>query len=293
MFTWWAPIVAAITAAFVETIPIKLDDNVSVPFAAGAIMALATTVDTQALQFARPVLSDRLAWAVVINVTMAMAVQLAGSLTWTGAITGTLIGIVIYLGLRPRRMDPAASHLRQRGRQFPRGTRSSKMIRGIAEGREGRRGAGNAIANCVVGAIGAWLMIVEPSDMRGALVLSAGLIAGASDTVASEIGKAFGGVPRVFPSFRPAAAGTPGAISAIGTLAGLTAAVVMSLYAGAYLPGGSAIMLPVVIGATAGAFAESALATQFERDGVLNNDVLNFLNTGVAALVAVGVSSWV
>jgi uncharacterized protein (TIGR00297 family) len=291
MFTWWAPVAAAIVAGLVETIPVKLDDNVSVPLVAGAVMALATTVDAQALQFARTVLSDRLAWAVVINVTMAMAVQLAGSLTWTGAITGMLIGIVIYLGaglsgwiLLLLSFVSAVVSSRVGLKQ--------KMIRGIAEAREGRRGAGNAIANCVVGAIGAWLMIVEPSDIRGALVLSAGLIAGASDTVASEIGKAFGGVPRVFPSFQPTAPGTPGAVSAIGTLAGLTAAVVMSLYAGAYLPGGSAIMLPVVIGATAGAFVESALATQFERDGVLNNDVLNFLNTGVAALVAVGVSSW-
>jgi uncharacterized membrane protein len=52
-------------------------------------------------------------------------------------------------------------------------------------------------------------------------------------------------------------------------------------------------MLPVVIGATAGAFAESALATRFEHDGVLNNDALNFLNTAVAAAVAVAVSRMV
>jgi uncharacterized protein (TIGR00297 family) len=291
MFTWWAPIAAAVVAAFIETIPVKLDDNLSVPFTAGAVLALATTIDAQALQFARHVLSDRLAWAVIINVVMGVAVTLAGSVTWTGAVAGTLIGIVIYLGaglagwiLLLLAFASAVASSRVGLKQ--------KMIRGIAEERDGRRGAGNAIANCAVGAIGAWLMIVEPSDIRGALVLSAGLIAGASDTVASEIGKAFGGVPRVFPSFQPVAAGTPGAVSAIGTLAGLTAAVVMSLYAGVFLPGGSAIMLPVVIGATAGAFAESALATHFERDGVLNNDVLNFLNTGVAAVVAVGVSSW-
>jgi uncharacterized protein (TIGR00297 family) len=118
------------------------------------------------------------------------------------------------------------------------------------------------------------------------------LIAGASDTVASEIGKAFGGVPREFPSFRAVPAGTPGAVSAVGTLAGFTAAVVLSLIAGASLPGGSAIMLPAVAGATGGAFAESALATRFEADGILNNDMLNFLNTAVAAFIAVGVSAW-
>ena len=40
-------------------------------------------------------------------------------------------------------------------------------------------------------------------------------------------------------------------------------------------------------GATAGAFAESALAASLEAPGIVNNDVLNFTNTAVAAAVAV------
>ena len=35
-----------------------------------------------------------------------------------------------------------------------------------------------------------------------------------------------------------------------------------------------------------GAFVESALATQFESRGILNNDALNFINTLVAAFVS-------
>ncbi len=48
-----APIVAAIVAGFVETIPIRLDDNISVPATAGAVLWLAGQVDQAALAVAR------------------------------------------------------------------------------------------------------------------------------------------------------------------------------------------------------------------------------------------------
>jgi uncharacterized membrane protein len=45
-------------------------------------------------------------------------------------------------------------------------------------------------------------------------------------------------------------------------------------------------VLPVVDAATAGALVESALGATLEEPGILNNDMLNFVNTAVAAAVA-------
>ena len=45
-------------------------------------------------------------------------------------------------------------------------------------------------------------------------------------------------------------------------------------------------LVPIVAGATVGAFVESALGATLEAPGIVNNDVLNFLNTTVAAAVA-------
>ncbi len=53
----------------------------------------------------------------------------------------------------------------------------------------------------------------------------AALAAGASDTVASEIGKAWGRRTFLFPSFKPVRPGTSGAVSLEGTAAGLVAAL--------------------------------------------------------------------
>jgi uncharacterized membrane protein len=49
-------------------------------------------------------------------------------------------------------------------------------------------------------------------------------------------------------------------------------------------------MLPVVVGATAGALVESAFAATLEGPGILNNDMLNFINTAVAAAVALALA---
>jgi len=45
-------------------------------------------------------------------------------------------------------------------------------------------------------------------------------------------------------------------------------------------------IITVVVAATAGAVVESALGATLEAPGILNNDLLNFINTSVAAAVA-------
>jgi len=50
------------------------------------------------------------------------------------------------------------------------------------------------------------------------------------------------------------------------------------------------LTLVVVVAATAGAFVESVLGATLEGPGILNNDMLNFINTAVAALMAIALA---
>jgi uncharacterized protein (TIGR00297 family) len=118
----------------------------------------------------------------------------------------------------------------------------------------------------------------------------AALVAGASDTVASEIGKAWGRRTFLVTSAKRVPPGTSGAMSLEGTAAGIIAAALLALAA---VPPGlipATLVFAVVIAATAGALVESALGATLEHRGILNNDVLNFVNTSVAAFVAVELS---
>ena len=91
-------------------------------------------------------------------------------------------------------------------------------------------------------------------------------------------------------SFGRVKPGTPGAMSLEGTAAGLlTAFGLAALAVWLGLIGGGTIVA-VVVGATAGAVVESVLAATLEEPGVLNNDLLNFINTAVAAAVALAIA---
>jgi uncharacterized protein (TIGR00297 family) len=83
--------------------------------------------------------------------------------------------------------------------------------------------------------------------------------------------------------------GTPGAMSLEGTAAGLLASLALAaIGAGLGLIPASAILI-VVAAATVGALVESALGATLEGPGILNNDMLNFINTAVAAAVALAI----
>jgi len=71
-----------------------------------------------------------------------------------------------------------------------------------------------------------------------------------------------------------------------GTVAGLVAAFGLAAFAVWLGEITSAMVVAVVAGAVVGAGAESALGATLEGQGVLNNDTLNFINTAVAAALA-------
>ena len=156
---------------------------------------------------------------------------------------------------------------------------------GIEEERGGRRGAANAIANCGVAAIAAIAAITTPYSFKAVVALAAALIAGGSDTVASEIGKAWGRSTFLVTTLSRVKPGTSGAMSLEGTAAGLLGATALAAFAAWLGPLTGDLILPVVAAATIGALVESVLGATLEGPGFVNNDVLNFINTAVAASV--------
>jgi uncharacterized protein (TIGR00297 family) len=288
-FTIAAPLAAALAAALVETIPIRLDDNVSVPATAAVVLWLGSLMSFGSIDATSAAVLAALPWAIGVNVATAWLGYRVRTVTLSGAIGGALVGSIIYAGAGVGAWVLLfvtfiiASAVSRLGLQ-------RKVMLGIAEDRGGRRGAGNAVANCGVAALAAIAVATTPYTSQAMLALTAALTAGGSDTVASEIGKAFGRSTFLVTSLARVKPGTPGAISLEGTAAGLVAAfalgavgLALGLIPGAALPA-------VVLAATAGALVESALGATLEGPGILNNDMLNFINTAVAAVVALAIA---
>ncbi len=285
LFSIWAPVLAAIVAGLVETLPIGVDDNLSVPASAGAVLWFVAQFN-----WVGPAnnLALDLTIGVIVSIPLALVAWRAGNLTAGGALVGVLFASVIYAGLYLAGLLVLAIALALT-LLSSRAGRSRKAALSGEEARGERRGIGNIVANCLVGTLGAVLELFSFDwglELTGAWFV-AGIAAGASDTVASEIGKAWGGTPRSFPTWHPVPPGTPGAASIVGTLAGVLAAALMVAPAAAMLLIPSTFVLPIVLACTCAAFIESALATRFEADGILDNNTLNFLNTAAAAALAV------
>jgi len=284
LFVVAAPVVAAIAAGFVESIPVRMDDNISVPFAAGSVLWLASLCSAEALRHAQPALIAAAPWAIAVNAIVSWLGYRARTVTLSGMLGGALVGLVIYA------CAGGAAWLFLFLTFFVATVTSKlglrrKMLLGIAEERGGRRGAGNAFANCGVAAAAAIAAVLTPFHAEALLAFTAALTAGGSDTVASEIGKAWGRSTFLVTTLGRVKPGTPGAMSLEGTAAGVVAALGLAAVGSALGLIPSVSVLPVVVAATAGALVESALGATLEGPGILNNDMLNFINTAVAATV--------
>lgn len=174
--------------------------------------------------------------------------------------------------------------------------RARKETMGIAEGPQGRK-ASQVAANLGVAVLasvplGLARVYFVPGALGGTpmrLALAAALAEAAADTLSSEFGEVLGGDPRLITTLRPVAAGTDGAVSPAGTLAGVVGAVLVSVAAALALNFTSGQGALVALAAIAGFIIDSLLGALFERRGWLNNDAVNFLSglaaAGIAALI--------
>ena len=178
------------------------------------------------------------------------------------------------------------------------GSRRKERL-GTAEKHMGR-GAAQVAAN-----LGLAALLFEPSfrsmiidahwlsrsGMASAAILVLGLAAlaeAAADTVSSEIGQVLGGQPRMITSLRKVDAGTDGAISLAGTLAGAIAAGLVASAGMWALHGDRSMLMASWAGGVFGLVFDSWLGATLERRGWLNNDAVNFLSTISAAAFALG-----
>jgi uncharacterized protein (TIGR00297 family) len=169
-----------------------------------------------------------------------------------------------------------------------------KARKGLAQEDRGRRGSKHALANCGT-ALGLSIAIAafpEHSATFG-LGIAAAFGTALSDTLGSEIGQLYGRTPFLPTTFRRVAPGTEGAISLEGTLAGVAGSLVMGAIgwgSGIYGIAGVAF---VAVGAFVGTLVESYVGAIWGQDARIGNEAMNFLNTVVGAVVAMGLWVWI
>jgi uncharacterized protein (TIGR00297 family) len=290
---WWllaAPALAAIVAGFVETAPIRLNDNISVPATAAIVLWSLSAIDAASLASSVPVIASRLAPALAVNFAAAFLGWRARTVTIPGAIAGFAIGVAIFLGTGWQGWTLLIVSFVCVAVATRAGFRRKALV-GIAEERGGRRGPGNAIANT---GISAWAALIALGMAHAGLprlaMVAAGVTA-SSDTIASEVGKAWGKTTWLVVGWRRVAPGTSGAVSLEGTLAGIVSSIGLAGLAAALGLISTPMVGAVAIAATLASLAEGALGATLEGPGILDNNALNFVNSALGAGVALFLGS--
>jgi len=279
----------ALVGALVESAPIRLDDNATVPLVAGAFMFCVCFVERSALDSNLPYLGRRILLAVVISLALAGLAWGLKLVTPSGALSGFLLGVAVYLGYGYKSfllmftfflMGSAATRLGY----------ARKAARGVAEKRGGARSWREALANSLAGAFFSILVITTHHEGAFLIALIAAFAEAAGDTVSSEIGQWISPRAYLITTFRPVPAGQDGGVSVGGSLAGfLASALVVALGYGMGLcgRGGAALALS---GAVAGNLLDSVLGATLERRGLVTNGIVNFAGSSFAGGLALAIA---
>jgi uncharacterized protein (TIGR00297 family) len=278
----WVLIVGAAisVAAWVETLPGLVDDNLSVPLAAALSARFVHQALLTPLHF--PV---GFQWAAMAILLLGAAAFASRRMDGPGTFLGCLLATAIWLGAGWPALSALATFFLL-GSLASHWGRASKQSWGLAQERNGRRSLRHALANGGAPAAAALVAVLFPlwqGPCRAAVW--AALACALADTTASELGTLWGRrFVHVF-SLRPAPRGQDGAISMAGTLAGTLAATTLAGLALAWGMSPMAAARLILLGAF-GSWLDSALGALGQRRGWLTGDSVNFLSCAATALIA-------
>lgn len=303
---WFLPALAAlaaVAATCAEGLGIQGRDNLWVPLTAGAVVYAGYVWLT-------PDQVLGLGLGAVLALLIGLAAWLRGSLTPSGVLGAVLTGSLVFgfggwaPGLALVGFFVSSSLI---SRLFRR--RKAEVERDYAK--SGARDIGQALANGGVAALACAAYGLTGSAAWLAAALGAIAVANA-DTWATELGVLSLATPRLITTFRAAPAGSSGAVSAVGTLASVAGALLVSALAALVetrwltalwaltLAGLAGSLLDSILGATVqGVYRCPACGRETERQvhgcgsatewvrgwPWLGNDLVNLLSTVVGAAI--------
>ena len=248
--------------------------------------------------------------ALGISIAFASAVLYLKAATPAGALCGGMICLILlyWTGALPGSLAKTA--VSPLGVLFvltylaTKAGKRQKAKAGLSEGKRGRT-ASQVIANLGFAAVccSPWMATLVGYGMAFCCASTLGiaaiwiewtmkvmclaaLVEATADTVSSEIGQAYGGPPVLLLSLTRVEPGTDGAVSLLGTGAGIVGGCVVAVVGVWAMQLNVNAALVAVSAGTLGLFFDSLLGATVERRGWLGNDLVNFASTVFAGVSA-------
>ncbi len=221
---------------------------------------------------------------VVLSAGVFLSVK-AKKLTLPAALTAALLGVCLYLGAGYYGILMAAVLFLLSALATSNKTGIKEAL-GVAEKNKGQRTAAQVLANVGTAGLMGLLCFFYPVKIDlFRLMMAASLASAAADTISSETGTVYGTRFYNIITLKKDRQGLDGVISLEGTLFGLAASTIIALvYAFSF--GWKTDFWWIILAGTIGNLADSILGATLERKGYLRNNMVNFLNTVIAAAAA-------
>lgn len=276
-----APLAAALAGAFIESAPLRLNDNFTVPLGSAFFLYSLYLVRWDLLAQRSGELILGFAAGLALSLLLGLPSLAAGWVSRSGFVAGLALGAIIYgfTGINGFLLLALFFLLGSLSTRL----RLARIGRLRQETRKGLRGWREAFGNC---SLPAYLAFLAAATEQGALfraAFAAAIATAAADTVSGEIGQLLSRRPRLITNLKPVPAGTDGAVSLAGLLAGIAAALAISSAGLARGLLDLRYFIAVNIAALFGNLADSWLGATLERRGLIGNETVNFLNTATGA----------
>ena len=222
---------------------------------------------------------------IIIILLAAIVVILLQKLTTNAAITGTALAIIIFYGAGWISLLLMALFFILSTFATAWKSKAKEQLH-IAEANKGKRKTSQVVANAGVAAIISILALIYSKHLGLFQLLTAACFSSAiADTLSSELGNVYGRRFYNILTFKKDKRGLDGVISFEGTAFGFAGSVVIAVIYSSYTTSLTTFFI-IIIAGTVGNFFDSLLGAALERKGYIKNNVVNFLNTLVASLVA-------
>ncbi|MFB6454242.1 TIGR00297 family protein [Chitinophaga sp. Hz27] len=221
---------------------------------------------------------------IILVMLAAIAAVLKKKLTIGGGIAGCLVAVMIYGGAGSMGLLMLAAFFLSAVWATKHKKAYKESLKDLPAHSQ-QRDAWQVLANGGVAAFIGGIIFLQLSQQELVITLGASLAAATADTLSSELGTVYGKRFYNVLSFKRDQRGLDGVVSLEGTLIGAAGAAMIAIIYGCYHPRLRDTVI-IFIGGILGNYFDSLLGAAWERKGWIKNDMVNFLTTGIAAIVA-------
>ena len=227
-------------------------------------------------------LNDYLPWLLPTLGAFLVVCVRTRKLTTSAAIMAAVIGLLVLLGAG---FSAACMLLTFFGLSVVATSHKKTIKAGIypqPESEHGRSAAQVFANGGVAGILSLLAILFPPHKDLFTLLIAASLASALADTLSSELGILYGRRSFNIITFKKEERGLDGVISIEGTLIGIAAALIIAMIYSLDLKK----ILIVAVAGTLGNVVDSILGALLERKHLAGNNMVNFLNTLFAAVIA-------